>query len=110
MNVASAISTTAGTNHADTRSAEWERRRRVFPRIRYELLTAARAAEEVRLPAVLSTAALGAAGLYAHPANGIFRRVRERYNANNTGAAPTSAGVGADGTYCIFAASDIFWH
>jgi hypothetical protein len=37
-------------------------------------------------------------------------KICERYNANNTGAEPTSAGVGADGTYCIYAASDIFWH
>ena len=41
-------------------------------------------------------------------ANGM--KICERYNANNTGAEPTSAGVGADGTYCIYAASDIFWH
>jgi pectate lyase len=37
-------------------------------------------------------------------------KICERYNANNTGAEPTSAGVGADGTYCIYATSDIFWH
>jgi pectate lyase len=37
-------------------------------------------------------------------------KICERYNANNTGAEPTSAGVGSDGTYCIYAATDISWH
>ena len=32
-----------------------------------------------------------------------------RYNGNNTGAEPTSAGSGADGTVCKYAASDITW-
>jgi len=32
-----------------------------------------------------------------------------RYNGNNTGAEPTSAGSGADGTVCKYAASAITW-
>ncbi len=32
-----------------------------------------------------------------------------RYNGNDTGAEPTSAGSGADGTVCKYAASDITW-
>lgn len=37
-------------------------------------------------------------------------KICERYNANNTGAEPTSAGVGADGTYCIYSSNDITTH
>jgi hypothetical protein len=32
-----------------------------------------------------------------------------RYNGNDTGAEPTSAGSGADGTVCKYSASDITW-
>jgi hypothetical protein len=37
-------------------------------------------------------------------------KICERYDGNNTGAEPSSVGVGADGTYCIYAATDITWH
>jgi pectate lyase len=37
-------------------------------------------------------------------------KICERYDGNNTGAEPSSVGVGADGTYCIYAATDINWH
>ena len=33
----------------------------------------------------------------------------ERYNGNNTGAEPTRVGSGANGTNCIYSASDITW-
>jgi pectate lyase len=33
----------------------------------------------------------------------------QRYTGNNTGAEPTRTGSGADGTACIYAASDITW-
>ena len=33
----------------------------------------------------------------------------QRYNGNDTGAEPTTAGSGADGTVCKYAASDITW-
>ena len=33
----------------------------------------------------------------------------QRYTGNNTGAEPTSAGSGADGTVCKYAAADITW-
>jgi hypothetical protein len=31
----------------------------------------------------------------------------DRYTGNSTGAEPTKTGSGADGTYCIYSASDI---
>jgi hypothetical protein len=34
----------------------------------------------------------------------------ERYDGNNTGAEPSSVGKGADGTYCIYASSDVTTH
>lgn len=34
----------------------------------------------------------------------------ERYDGNDTGAEPNSLGKGADGTYCIYSASDITTH
>ena len=37
-------------------------------------------------------------------------KICERYDGNNTGAEPTSVGVGADGTFCIYAAADISFH
>ena len=37
-------------------------------------------------------------------------KICERYDGNNTGAEPSSVGVGADGTFCIYAASDISFH
>ena len=37
-------------------------------------------------------------------------KICERYDGNDTGAEPSSVGVGADGTFCIYAATDINWH
>jgi pectate lyase len=37
-------------------------------------------------------------------------KICERYDGNNTGAEPSSVGVGADGTFCIYQTSDIVWH
>ena len=37
-------------------------------------------------------------------------KICERYDGNNTGAEPSSVGTGADGTYCIYAATDVTWH
>ena len=36
-------------------------------------------------------------------------RICERYTGNSTGAEPVRTGDGADGTYCIYSASDITW-
>jgi hypothetical protein len=33
----------------------------------------------------------------------------ERYTGNSTGAEPSKIGSGADGTNCIYSASDITW-
>jgi pectate lyase len=33
----------------------------------------------------------------------------QRYTGNDTGAEPTTSGAGADGTFCVYAASDITW-
>jgi hypothetical protein len=33
----------------------------------------------------------------------------QRYTGNNTGAEPRTNGSGADGTVCMYAASDITW-
>jgi pectate lyase len=40
----------------------------------------------------------------------ITMKICERYDGNDTGAEPNSVGVGADGKYCIYQASDITWH
>lgn len=40
----------------------------------------------------------------------ITMKICERYDGNNTGAEPNSLGSNADGTYCIYSASDITWH
>jgi pectate lyase len=37
-------------------------------------------------------------------------KICERYDGNDTGAEPNSEGSGADGTYCVYSASDISWH
>jgi hypothetical protein len=37
-------------------------------------------------------------------------KICERYDGNDTGAEPSSVGVGADGTFCIYSATDISWH
>jgi pectate lyase len=36
-------------------------------------------------------------------------RICERYTGNSTGAEPVRTGDGADGTYCMYSASDITW-
>ena len=40
----------------------------------------------------------------------VMGKICERYDGNNTGAEPSSVGVGADGTFCIYAAADISFH
>jgi pectate lyase len=40
----------------------------------------------------------------------ILMKICERYDGNNTGAEPNVLGTNADGTYCIYANSDISWH
>lgn len=37
-------------------------------------------------------------------------KICERYQGNDSGDEPTSLGSGADGTYCIYATSDVAWH
>lgn len=40
----------------------------------------------------------------------ITMKICERFQGNDSGAEPTSLGSGADGTSCIYQASDITWH
>jgi hypothetical protein len=40
----------------------------------------------------------------------ILMKICERYDGNNTGDEPNALGAGADGTFCIYANSDISWH